>query len=126
MLLTCWNFLAKGTFAAAEWLRAEGRWKIALLALTALLSVIALNGWVSAWRDRNDAQRAAQAALERVRAGDEARIAGNRAVNRAHAAKADITDKELAGNARMETVLDANQEWASQPVPPDVLDRLRD
>lgn len=112
--------------AAGKWLTREGRWKYAILGLLVAVSVLSVKGCMTARDARDQAQATAQAAQEQVEAADQSRIAADRAVTGAQAAKAAITTNELAGNIRMENALDVNEDWAAQPVPADVLDSLRD
>jgi hypothetical protein len=51
--------------------------------------------------------------------------AADRAVTGQQAAKASISKNEQRGYARTEAALEAHRDWASQPVPDDVLDSLR-
>ncbi len=111
--------LGKGAGAALDWLRVGGRWKIALLALSALLVALAVRGCVNAKVDSRVAQESAAAEHN-------SRVAGDRAITRSAADKARIIQKEAAGKARLETALEQNKEWASQPVPDAVLDSLHD
>lgn len=76
--------------------------------------------------DRDSAVQAAQEATEQVEILRKNDIAASRAVIGTDVAKAAIKHKEAVGLARTEAAIDANPDWAQQPVPADVLDSLRD
>lgn len=93
------------------------RW-ISLVLILALLTGLALTGWVSTCRAAKGAQEAAQVAVE-VREID-ARVS-------VKAAKRDaklqvVQDKR---SATVERALDEAPDWASQPMPPEVLSAVR-
>lgn len=126
MMLQCWKLLGSGISTAGRWLFRDGGWKPALLGLLALLGAYLVWSYRDMRADRDAAQRASQeatAAAELIRTNDHA---ASRAVIGASEAKARISSKEAQGIARTEAALSANPDWASQPVPADVLSSLRD
>lgn len=78
---------------------------------------------------KGEAQEARQDAKEASRVSEDltaARVADT-ASSEAHGAVLDtIKTNEEIGRAQTEAALDANRDWADQPVPADVLDSLRD
>jgi hypothetical protein len=101
-------------------------WRKILIGLLVLGSVSA-TAWVL--RDHYTG-KAAKAALTQVKQDNavlaHAATAADRAETGNLAGKAAITAKETTGLARSNKALDANPDWAQQPIPADVAASLRD
>lgn len=125
-LLTAGRAARRGVNAAGNWLFHRGGYKIALILLGAVLSVILIYSALSARSEREAAQRAAVAATERAQIVTKAREADDRAVIQNDKLKSDINKEEAASRAEADRALAAHPEWRDQPIPADVLNSLRD
>lgn len=120
------DFVWQGIRAGSKWLAHRGRWKLAAVAITAILVAILIHQ-VRAGHKRETALREDLAASQgEVQLLRDAREADSRALAERDAVRTDITEKENKGRAKTEAALAANPNWANQPVPAAVLDSLRE
>jgi hypothetical protein len=125
----CWGFVRRGLSVLAGWLRKDGRWKLALGAMTALLAALTIAYWVHAARSARDDLSAATVALRasegEVKLLRDARAADAAALSERNKLRTIIITKEVQSRAVLDKALRDNPDWASTPVPDAVADSLR-
>jgi hypothetical protein len=110
---------------AAKWVLGGGRWKIVLIALTAILIALLYHNWRSARAERDEARVALDASRGEVALLRKAKVADDAAVTHNRVARTRIAAKEVTGRAKTEAALARHPDWADQPIPADIIDSLR-
>lgn len=124
--LTFVEGLAISASNGAKWLWSPTRRKWVVAALTAALIAILIIMVRSSWAERKVLKtevataQAATALVTRARSADTGAITHNIQI------KSAIAEKEARGLRETERVLADHQDWASQPVPDDVLRSLHE
>jgi hypothetical protein len=125
ILLLCWKWLSSSTLKVWAWLATGDRAKWAVGAMTALLIAFLFYQLHAARSERDNAKDALEAANGEIALLDKARKADAAALGNNAEAKIVIAKKAKITSERTEAALSANPDWASQPVPADVIDSLR-
>ena len=125
----CLGLLRKGGSVLAGWLRKDGRWKIAVGAITVLIAALTIAYWVREARSaRDDAKaltadlRAAQGEVKLLRRDREATAL---ALAERSRIRTIVITKEVQSRAVLDKAIRDNPDWANTPVPTAVVDSLR-
>jgi len=111
--------------AVGRWLFHKGGWLFVALTLSLAAVAYMTHEARTARAERDALSTALLAAQEQQKLLVRYQNAASSAETGASKAKATISNKEAVGLARTQRALDANRDWADQPVPTAVLDSLR-
>jgi hypothetical protein len=118
--------LGRWAVSAWRWVTSSGHWKIVAVAITAILLALLIHSYRSRGAHITELTADLEVSRGEVLLLRQAREADTTVVVENTAAKSAIARTESIASAKTEAALAAHPDWASQPIPRDILDSLRD